>query len=28
VEKGCFEFLCFAMKNVGCAAKWWSSHRE
>jgi hypothetical protein len=22
VEKGCFEFLCFAMKNVGCAAKW------
>jgi hypothetical protein len=23
-----FEFLCFAAKTVGCAAKWWSSHRE
>jgi hypothetical protein len=22
-----FEFLCFTAKTVGCAAKWWSSHR-
>jgi hypothetical protein len=22
-----FEFLCFAAKTVGCAAKWWSSHK-
>jgi hypothetical protein len=21
-----FEFLCFAVKTVGCAAKWWSSN--
>jgi hypothetical protein len=27
-KKDGFEFLCFAAKTVGCAAKWWSSHRE
>jgi hypothetical protein len=26
-KKDGFEFLCFAAKNVGCTAKWWSSHR-
>jgi hypothetical protein len=25
-KKDGFEFLCFAAKTVGCAAKWWSSH--
>jgi hypothetical protein len=27
-KKDGFEFLCFAVKIVGCATKWWSSHRE
>jgi hypothetical protein len=27
-KKDDFKFLCFAAKTVGCAAKWWSSHRE
>jgi hypothetical protein len=26
-KKDVFEFLYFAVKTVGCAAKWWSSHR-
>jgi hypothetical protein len=26
-KKDGFEFLCFAAKTIGCAAKWWSSHR-
>jgi hypothetical protein len=26
-KKGGFEFLCFAAKTVGCAVKWWNSHR-
>jgi hypothetical protein len=26
-KKDGFEFLCFAAKTVGYAAKWWSSHR-
>jgi hypothetical protein len=25
-KKDGFEFLCFAAKTVGFAAKWWSSH--
>jgi hypothetical protein len=28
VKKDGFEFLCFAAKTVGCAAKWRSSHKE
>jgi hypothetical protein len=27
-KKDGFEFLCFAAKTVGCAANWWSSHKE
>jgi hypothetical protein len=27
-KKDGFKFLCFAVKTVGCAAKWWSSHRK
>jgi hypothetical protein len=27
VEKDGFKFLYFAAKIVGCAVKWWSSHR-
>jgi hypothetical protein len=27
MEKDGFEILCSAAKTVGCAAKWWSSHR-
>jgi hypothetical protein len=27
-KKDGFNFLCFVVKIVGCAAKWWSSHRE
>jgi hypothetical protein len=27
-KKDCFECLYFAAKTVGCAAKWWSSHKE
>jgi hypothetical protein len=27
-KKDGFKFLCFATKTVGCAVKWWSSHRE
>jgi hypothetical protein len=26
-KKDGFEFFCFAVKTVGCATKWWSSHR-
>jgi hypothetical protein len=26
-KKDGFEFLCFTTKTVGCAVKWWSSHR-
>jgi hypothetical protein len=26
-KKDGFEFICFAAKIVGYAAKWWSSHR-
>jgi hypothetical protein len=27
-KKDGFKFHCFAAKTVGCAAKWWSSHKE